>query len=203
MSSGIYKWTNNITKDVYIGKSKNLNNRKKEFLNFKHHYASKRLEIERKKYQSITYWKYEILELCPINELDDKEKYYIKEYLKLNASLLNVAHNKRIKIKIKCVKDLVDFLSNLYPSHKEIFQQHYQDFIIIDNSIAFTLPNKKENESILKELKYKYFEEWEDLQKFCVTLDIHNYNIIEDEKFMGGYTVEENLKLFEEYYKGV
>lgn len=203
MSSGIYKWTNNITKDVYIGKSKNLNNRKKEFLNFKHHYASERLEIERKKYNSITYWKYEILELCPINKLDDKEKYYIKEYLKLNANLLNVAHNKRIKIKIKCVKDLVDFLSNLYPLHKEIFQQHYQDFIIIDNSIAFTLPNKKENESILKELKYKYFEEWEDLQMFCITLDLHNYNIIEDEKFMGGYTVEENLKLFEEYEKWV
>lgn len=202
MSSGIYKWTNNITNSIYIGKSKNLNKRKKQFLNFKYTYASEKLEKERKKYPSITYWKYEILEMCPINDLDYKEKYYIKEHLKLNVNLLNVIHNKQIKIEIKCVKDLIDFLSNLYPSHKEIFQQHHQDFIILDDSVAFTLPNKKENESILKELKYKYFEEWEDLQKFCITLDLHNYNISEDEKFMGGYTVEENLKLFEEYLDG-
>ena len=42
MSSGIYKWTNKITNNVYIGQAVNLEQRMKEFLRFNTIYAGKK-----------------------------------------------------------------------------------------------------------------------------------------------------------------
>ena len=53
MSSGIYKWTNKITKNVYIGQAINLEKRVRVFLNFKTKYAGKLINEENKSFISI------------------------------------------------------------------------------------------------------------------------------------------------------
>lgn len=77
----MYKVTNNITKECYIGASKNIMNRWRDhFSNYKN--------PNRKDYNSLLYinirkfglenFKFELLEECDILELNDKERYYVK-----------------------------------------------------------------------------------------------------------------------------
>ena len=77
MKSGVYKWTNKETGNVYIGQAKNLNNRMKQFLNFNVQYAGNKINEERTKYPNLKYWDYDILEECSLDLLNEKEKYYI------------------------------------------------------------------------------------------------------------------------------
>lgn len=80
INCGIYQWTNKITGKIYIGQSCNLIKRKKLFSNFKsYHYAGKLINEERKKYPSLKYWDYEVLEECNIKDLKEMEEKYIKE----------------------------------------------------------------------------------------------------------------------------
>jgi len=79
--SGIYCWTNILTKEKYIGSSINLSNR------FKDYYKLKKLEKAALKNSSKIYsailkydyknFKVEILEFCSENELIIREQFYI------------------------------------------------------------------------------------------------------------------------------
>lgn len=88
MSSGIYKWTNKETKNVYIGQSNNLEKRMRDFLDFKRPYAGNKINEERKKYPSLKYWVYDILDECEKNQLNILEREYIKKYEK-EGDILN------------------------------------------------------------------------------------------------------------------
>lgn len=77
---GIYLWKNIITNKVYVGQSVNLNNRKKDFYNFKFPYAGSLINNVRKKYNNKSYWEYSILEYCDDSDLNEKEIYYIELY---------------------------------------------------------------------------------------------------------------------------
>lgn len=90
MNSGIYKWSNKETGSVYIGQATDLDKRCREFLNFKQKYAGKLINDERKKYPSLTFWDYEILEKCDINDLTLLENKWIKTFS--NYNLLNEYH---------------------------------------------------------------------------------------------------------------
>lgn len=81
MSSGIYMWTSPSGKQ-YIGKSIDLERRKRMFLNFSKNYTSGTSLIDkaRHKYADSKLWKYVILEECHENQLNEKEKYYIEQY---------------------------------------------------------------------------------------------------------------------------
>ena len=80
-NGGIYMWTCNITNRSYIGQTQDLNRRKKEFLWFGHyHYAGKAINRARKKYNNAELWEYRILETCNIDELPEKENFYVNLY---------------------------------------------------------------------------------------------------------------------------
>lgn len=79
--SGIYKITNLITKKSYIGQAKDIYNRYHRH----HKYDYKREELDYYIYQSmrkygIDNFKIEVVELCPIEKLDEKEVYWISFY---------------------------------------------------------------------------------------------------------------------------
>ena len=84
MSCGIYKIVNDINGHIYIGKSKNIENR------WNSHKSSSKETSDRsdkntpihaaiRKY-GIENFHYEIIELCPENELNEKERYWINYY---------------------------------------------------------------------------------------------------------------------------
>lgn len=82
MKTGIYKITNNINNKCYIGRAININRR------WTVH--KRRATIPNKEYDKYLYrafrkygienFTFEILEECAIDELDDKENYYILLY---------------------------------------------------------------------------------------------------------------------------
>lgn len=79
MNSGIYMWTSPSGKS-YIGQAVDLNHRRREFTKFYQSYAGGRIDNARKKYNNESNWKYEVLEYCSIDKLDEREIYYIGLY---------------------------------------------------------------------------------------------------------------------------
>ena len=77
--SGIYMWTSPSGKS-YIGQSVNLQKRKCAFLCFGDIYGGQKINRARKKYNNKRYWKYKVLEYCDIDDLDEREEYYISLY---------------------------------------------------------------------------------------------------------------------------
>ena len=96
--SGIYKITNIITGDCYIGKAIDVFNRvgqHKSLLKYnKHKYRNGDLSILQKawnKYGKDSF-KFETIEICPISELDEREKYWIS-YYQCNCSKTRHGYN--------------------------------------------------------------------------------------------------------------
>ncbi len=105
--SGIYKWTNKLTNDVYIGQSVDL---AKRFIRYFHlNYLKNRetLVISRAliKY-GYSNFTLEILEYCDIADLTEREQYYLDKLnpkyntLKIAGSSLGHKHTEETKIKI-------------------------------------------------------------------------------------------------------
>lgn len=85
---GIYKFTNKINKKVYIGKSINIQRRYREHINLKpgndvFHAALIKYGIEN--------FNFEVIEECGIEELNEKEKYYICYFNSLIPNGYNVS----------------------------------------------------------------------------------------------------------------
>ena len=81
--SGIYMWTSPSGKS-YIGQSVDLQKRKGAFLRFGDRYGGQKINCARKKYNHKSLWNYTILEYCDIDELDEREEYYISLYNTIN-----------------------------------------------------------------------------------------------------------------------
>lgn len=83
---GIYKITNTINRKVYIGKSIDIEERWRQ-----ERYKQPNLHFANavKKY-GIENFSFEVLEECSEEQLDDKEKFYIKEY---NSTDENLGYN--------------------------------------------------------------------------------------------------------------
>lgn len=77
--SGIYMWTSPSGK-IYIGQAKNLRERYNEFMRPNHRYAGEAIENARKKYPDFTKWKYQVLEECEEEKLNEREQYWIEYY---------------------------------------------------------------------------------------------------------------------------
>lgn len=82
MTIGIYKITNTITNQCYIGQSVEIEKRWKD-----HIYESKHLHHKTKFYLALNQYgidafKFEVLEECPLNQeiLDERERYWIEYY---------------------------------------------------------------------------------------------------------------------------
>lgn len=91
--TGIYKIENLVNNKVYIGQAINIENRwkghKKELHNNNH--ANKHLQNAWNKYGEENF-KFEVIEECNENELNEKEIYWITEFGGLNS---NTIYNKR------------------------------------------------------------------------------------------------------------
>jgi len=72
---GIYKITNLVTGRCYIGQSKDIDERFKQ-----HFYHSDSIVDKNLKLYGKDHFKFEVLEVCNENELDEKEAYYIRKY---------------------------------------------------------------------------------------------------------------------------
>ena len=83
MKSGIYMWTSPSGKS-YIGQSVNLQKRKCAFLCFGDIYGGQKINCARKKYNHKSLWDYKVLEYCDVDDLDEREEYYISLYNTIN-----------------------------------------------------------------------------------------------------------------------
>jgi group I intron endonuclease len=112
--SGIYMITNKLTGDIYIGQSKNISNRFKNYFNLSYLKSRENYIINRAliKYEysnfSVT-----ILEYCDKSKLLVREQYYIDKLnpqyniLKIAGSYLNSKHTEETKAKInKSLKEV-------------------------------------------------------------------------------------------------
>lgn len=90
---GIYKIENKITKKVYIGQSVNILSRwrghKSSAYNLSDHNYKYPLYRAIRKY-GLENFNFQILEECPVNSLDDRERYYIEKY----SSLVPTGYNQ-------------------------------------------------------------------------------------------------------------
>lgn len=80
--TGIYKIENTITGEVYVGQSKNI---EKRWANHRSNYKAKNKVRKYALYRDMRYYgidkfKFEVLEECKIDELDNKENYWIAYY---------------------------------------------------------------------------------------------------------------------------
>lgn len=71
-------WTNLVNGKRYVGQSKNIKNRIKNFKCLKCVYANEYIDADRKSY-NFTDWKLTILKKCDDEEANYWEQYYIKE----------------------------------------------------------------------------------------------------------------------------
>lgn len=75
---GIYSWVNNITGEKYIGQSVDIETRKKEHIRFFPN-GSTKLCLSVQKY-GLNNFSFEVLCECKPQELNEKEKFFIKKY---------------------------------------------------------------------------------------------------------------------------
>lgn len=75
----IYLRTNTINGMQYVGQTKNIIRRNRNWNNTKFSYSNKLLTEDRNKY-GVNNWDLTILKECDDSELDKWEKYYIKEF---------------------------------------------------------------------------------------------------------------------------
>lgn len=75
--AGIYKITNTITGKVYVGQSQNVYERKCEhFVALRHNKHENKL-MQHDWNINNRGFRFDVIELCPINELNAREKYWI------------------------------------------------------------------------------------------------------------------------------
>lgn len=89
---GIYKITNKINNKIYIGQSKNIEQRWKEHIRHsKDKYSRHKPYIHSaiNKYGKDNF-KFDVIEECKFEELDEKERYYIKLY---NSNKRGIGYN--------------------------------------------------------------------------------------------------------------
>lgn len=97
-SSGIYKISNIITGDCYIGKSKDMAVRmgqhKSLLRSNKHKYRNEDLSLLQKAWNKYgeDAFKFEIIDFCTVDELNDREMYWI-DYYQCNCSKTRHGYN--------------------------------------------------------------------------------------------------------------
>ena len=90
MKSGIYLWTNKKNGKRYVGKAENLLKRRKRHLTLAKMYMRKYrrdgvIKTQKELYlafieDGFTNFKWEILERCSMEVIDEREQYWIKHY---------------------------------------------------------------------------------------------------------------------------
>lgn len=84
--SGIYKITNLANNQVYIGQSENMFLRRKQHFVALRHGSHPNAQMQ-KDYttQRGHYFRWDVVEYCEINNLNEREKYWIDKYNSINC----------------------------------------------------------------------------------------------------------------------
>lgn len=97
---GIYKITNLVNGKIYIGQSINIDKRIKEHFwkasNEKDISYNSALHLAIRKYGKENF-QWEILEECKVDNIDEREKFYIKEYNSLTPNGYNILSGGQAK----------------------------------------------------------------------------------------------------------
>jgi len=130
---GIYKITNTVNNKVYIGQSIDIETRWKNHKKEYHREDLVYLAIQKHGLES---FKFEVLELCLPEELNDKEKQYIREYESdmigyniLPGGQQNYGENNPMA---KLKEEDVIFIRKLYASQteitkRELYNKYFKD----------------------------------------------------------------------------
>lgn len=116
---GIYKITNLLTGEVYIGQSTNIEQRYKEHIYHKDSYIDEIIHE-----QGIENFSFEVLEICKKEQLDSREDYYINLYKSnLNGFGYNIVrggqHNKgESNANVKLTEQDVYNIRESYKNHE-------------------------------------------------------------------------------------
>lgn len=124
MSCGIYKITNLVNNKCYIGQSQNIQSRWSHHRSFKEDSKNYPLYSAFKKY-GMDNFKFEILEECLVDKLDEREIYWIDYYDSYNTGYNNTTGgqgwpNAIIKISKEDLKIIYDLLQNSSIPQREI-----------------------------------------------------------------------------------
>lgn len=85
---GIYLIKNKITKECYIGQSRNIDQR---FNSHRRSFRDKKYALYYDmRFYGLENFEFSVLEECEIKDLDKKEMNWIKKYLKKGYSLYNI-----------------------------------------------------------------------------------------------------------------
>ena len=105
--AGIYKITNNATGHIYVGQSQNVYEREIEHFTAlrKRHHPNKMMQKEWDK--SNRGFRFDVIEMCPIADLNDREKYWIDTLNTMEPNGFNqtwVPYKRKMKTKVKRIK---------------------------------------------------------------------------------------------------
>lgn len=141
---GIYCITNLINDKKYIGQSLNIQNRWREhkLKPFRNCWDKDKLLYKAIRKYGLENFNFEILEECKIEELDEKEKYWIK-YYQTYPPEAGKGYNENEggctgyrKLKDKEIKEIISLLKDTNISQQEIakkFNVHFQTINYINN----------------------------------------------------------------------
>ena len=120
---GIYKITNQCNGKVYIGQSKDIEERWKEHKR-KMNVRNTQL-YQAMRFFGIENFAFEVIEECALDELNDKEKFYIQKYDSLNNGYnMSVIENKQYKIDWQIVTQIIKDLKETDLKGKEIAKKY-------------------------------------------------------------------------------
>ena len=128
MTVGIYKIQNIENGKTYVGQSTNIERRWKQHINSSFNEKDDSdTELHRtiKKY-SLNHFKWEVLEECKVEELDEKEKFWIKELNSISPYGYNYTYGGQasgsgfLKLNDELLNQIIDDLQNSELTVKEI-----------------------------------------------------------------------------------
>lgn len=177
--SGIYLWTreeNGITY-FYVGKAKNIKKRRFDYycIECGLSYPTRHFEASLKKHKD---WEFTVLETCPIEMLDEREKYWIAHF---NAKPNHITRNDLLAGK-DIVKSNANRIQNVYRRYeKELIamlkhlnvERYLKDFHK-EKKIVITPVMKKDGTgpTKLSAVAFDNFNEW--LRKLCFQVYVNS-----------------------------
>lgn len=129
MTVGIYKIENKTNGKVYVGQSINIERRWRQHINSSFNEKDdSNTELHRTiKKHSLNHFKWEILEECRVEELDEKEKFWIKELNSISPYGYNYSYGgqgegsgKFLKLNDELLNQIINDLQNSELTVKEI-----------------------------------------------------------------------------------
>ena len=120
---GIYKITNKTNKKSYIGQSKHIKRKWREHVNG---LENSTISNAIKKYGEGNF-SFEVLELCTIEELNDKEIYYIKKFKTFGKGYNMTGNGIKARCEMIGLPILIKEIKSLYGRKEPLIEGNYNE----------------------------------------------------------------------------